>query len=368
MRPDVPKEVRAGVSLSLSGALELQGEQALNGLRLWVEYVRGEGGLPLGPAGSRLPLRLLALDDRSQAKLAKENVLRLLTHDHVDLLIGPYSSGLTLAVALLAAAHGKILWNHGGASDAIFRQGWRHLVSVPSPASDYFRALPLWVKQQDPEASRISILYAKTGSFAEQVAHGVAEGARAASFDLIRLTSFDSPIRSVRAVFSEALEPEPDLVVGLGSFQDDIAIVRQRKLFAGVRSLAVVAAGLAAFHMELGDLADGVIGPSQWEPGVCEEPRSGPDSAWFYSAFQRTFHRVPDYPAAQAFALGVVLTDCLRRAASLGDESLLRAAHALETTTLYGRFRLDPLTSRQIGHRVLLVQWRDGRKVVISGR
>jgi hypothetical protein len=87
-----------------------------------------------------------------------------------------------------------------------------------------------------------------------------------------------------------------------------------------------------------------------------------------YSAFQRTFHRVPDYPAAQAFAIGVVLTDCLRRAASLGDESLLRAAHALKTTTLYGRFRLDPLTSRQIGHRVLLVQWRDGRKVVISGR
>lgn len=77
MRPDVPNEVRAGVSLSLSGAFRLQGEQALNGLRLWVEYVRGEGGLPLGPAGSRLPLRLLALDDRSQAKLAKENVLRL---------------------------------------------------------------------------------------------------------------------------------------------------------------------------------------------------------------------------------------------------------------------------------------------------
>lgn len=42
MRPDVPKEVRAGVSLSLSGAFGLQGEQALNGLRLWVEYVRGE--------------------------------------------------------------------------------------------------------------------------------------------------------------------------------------------------------------------------------------------------------------------------------------------------------------------------------------
>jgi hypothetical protein len=50
----------------------------------------------------------------------------------------------------------------------------------------------------------------------------------------------------------------------------------------------------------------------------------------------------------------------------LADEPLLRVAHALETTTLYGGFRLDRLTARQIGHRVLLVQWRGGRKVVIS--
>jgi branched-chain amino acid transport system substrate-binding protein len=105
----------------------------------------------------------------------------------VDLLIGPYSSGLTLAVAPLAEAHGKILWNHGGASDAIFQGGWRHLVSVPSPASDYLKALPLLVRTQDPSVARISVVYAKTGSFALHVARGVADGAKAAGFDVIGL-------------------------------------------------------------------------------------------------------------------------------------------------------------------------------------
>jgi len=143
-------EILAGVSLSFSGPFRLQGEQALNGLQLWADYVTEAGGLPLGLAGSRRPLRLLILDDRSRTSLAKENVLRFLTQDHVDLLIGPYSSGLTLAVAPLAEAHGKILWNHGGASDAIFQGSWRHLVSVPSPASDYLKALPLLVRSQDP--------------------------------------------------------------------------------------------------------------------------------------------------------------------------------------------------------------------------
>ena len=46
--------------------------------------------------------------------------------------------------------------------------------------------------------------------------------------------------------------------------------------------------------------------------------------------------------------------------------ALLSAARGLDTTTLYGRFLLEPVTSRQIGHRVLLVQWGNGRKVVMS--
>ena len=109
-----------------------------------------------------------------------------------------------------------------------------------------------------------------------------------------------------------------------------------------------------------------MIGPSQWEPDVHHAPLAGPDEKWFCSEFERAFHQRPDYPAAQAFVVGIVVIECLRRARTLEDESLLRAAHSLDTTTLYGRFRLDPATSRQIGHRALLVQWRSGRKVVIE--
>ena len=40
--------------------------------------------------------------------------------------------------------------------------GGRHLVSVPSPASDYLKALPFRVRRQDPPVARISVVYAKT--------------------------------------------------------------------------------------------------------------------------------------------------------------------------------------------------------------
>ena len=83
-----------GASLSLSGPFQRQGERARDGLRLWVDHARDARD---GPP------RLIVLDDRSRATLAQAHVRRLLAEERVDVLVGPYSSGLVLAVAPIAA-------------------------------------------------------------------------------------------------------------------------------------------------------------------------------------------------------------------------------------------------------------------------
>ncbi len=347
-----------GASLSLSGRFQRQGEQARDGLRLWADYARDtrDGPRP----------RLIVLDDRSRASLAQEHARRLLGEERVDILVGPYSSGLVLAVAPIAAAAGAALWNHGGTSDVIFQQGWRHVVSVASPASDYLRGLPGWIRRRAPRASRVRILHAGSGTFAGQLARGAAEGARAAGFAEILVMAFESPLRDAGAVVRAAVELEPDLLVSVGAFQDDVAIARERAALPAKTVLALVGAGLAAFGDEVGGLAEGIVGPSQWEPADDEAPQSGPTAGWFVDAFERAVHRMPEYPAAQAFAVGLILGECHRRAGSLASAALVDAARALETTTFFGGFRLDPSTGRQVGHRVRLVQWRGGRKRVID--
>ena len=72
------------------------------------------------------------------------------------------------------------------------------------------------------------------------------------------------------------------------------------------------------------------------------------------------FQRDPGYVAAQAYTLGIIIGECIRRADRLEDRELLAAARGLDTTSLYGRFRLDPSSMRQVGHEILLVEWRDG--------
>jgi ABC-type branched-subunit amino acid transport system substrate-binding protein len=127
-----------------------------------------------------------------------------------------------------------------------------------------------------------------------------------------------------------------------------------------------VAAGVRAFQEELGDAAEGIIGPSQWEPGIDLADLVGPDSPWFVASFRSRFGYVPDYIAAGSFATGIVLAECIQHAGSLDDDALHGAASQLDIATLYGRFRMDPASGRQVGHRMLLVEWRGGRKVQIA--
>ncbi len=73
--------------------------------------------------GEKRSVRLVWYDDRSQISFARKNVLRLLQEDQIDILLGPYSSSLTMAVVEVAEEHKKVLWNYGGSSDEIFSHG-----------------------------------------------------------------------------------------------------------------------------------------------------------------------------------------------------------------------------------------------------
>ena len=75
----------------------------------------------------------------------------------------------------------------------------------------------------------------------------------------------------------------------------------------------------------------------------------------------------PPYPAAQAFAAGLLCARCLRDSgqSAVDDSALLAAAHQLACTTLYGAFRLDPQSGLQAGHQMVVVQWQQGIRRVV---
>ena len=149
-----------------------------------------------------------------------------------------------------------------------------------------------------------------------------------------------------------------------GGFADEVAAAR-RLLPGRWRAAGFVGAGVEEVLADLGARREGLLGPAQWLASAAPRADEGCSAAEFVAAYRARTGVDPPYPAAQAFAAGVVAHRCLRDAGTAGDASLLAAARALDCTTLFARFRLDPATNRQVGHRVLTVQWQDGIRRVV---
>jgi len=346
-----------GIPVSLSGQFQTQGRQALAGLQAWARGTNAE---------SPDSFTIVHYDDASNRSTVKEVTRRLIVDDQVDILIGPYSSVLTSAAAEVAEEHGKLLWNQGGASDDVYRQGYHWTVGVLTPASRYLAGLLPMVREADPTASTVALLRASTGEFPQAVCSGVADAADSQGFRIVSTGEFPASATDFTPVIDELKAAKPDIVVAVGRVRNDLRLARQL-VESGVNAgtVVAVAAGIQEFQEDLGGLANGFSGPSQWEPKAHFEPDFGPSTDQVLTSLRQDGHQHIDYPMAQAYAAGLVVQKCLAEAGSVDSLALREAAACLKFSTFYGNFEIDGETGRQIGRETLLVQWQRDRKVIV---
>ena len=316
--------MRAALVTPLSGPLAMFGRAGADGLHLWAQSVQAE--LTVHDAGPGVAGALrAALDERP------------------DLLFGPYGTG---PAAALARATDRLIWNHGGAGDRMASH--RHVVNVLSPCSTYFEGA---IEVLGPEVSAVTVLHAET-AFGRDVASG-AERLAIRRGLAVRKAGFErgAAVAAVRAA------PPGDAVLLAAGFEDERAAV-PLLLEGPWRARVLVGAGEADV---LPGPREGLIGPAQWLADNPWEPDEGPDARWFVARYAELTGTPPPYPAAQAFAAGVIASRCVRDAGGYADADLRAAADALSCVTLFGRFALDG-SGVQAGHRMLTVQWQDGRR------
>jgi hypothetical protein len=325
--------LRLGACLSLTGRFGRFGRQAAQGLGVWRELQSADVKLEMEDDASdpgRLADALACVADRS------------------DLLLGPYSTQLMREAGRLMAGIDGVLWNHGGAGDDVQESCPGRIVSVLAPTSRYARSFvrtraaeegtaPLWVMRG-------------RGRFGRQVAAGAVAEAESVGVEVVE--------RKVDASHAfDHLPPEWDLL-SVGTFEDDVAIVNAARLAPRPpRDICSIAAGVSDFASVVKQ-PDGIYGIAQWFDGCGQEPALGPRASDFVAAFSSSTGARPDYPAMQAVAGALIATHCAELAGSLQRDALWEAAVALETSTLLGRFAIDPHTGAQTAHTPVLVRWR----------
>ncbi|MGH7964463.1 MAG: amino acid ABC transporter substrate-binding protein [Candidatus Binatia bacterium] len=357
--------ITLGIAISLSGRYALLGRQVLEGLECYVRDVNTAGGILLKSAGKKLPVSLVVEDDESDEGRVRSLVEKLIRQNQIDLLIGPYGSGLTLAAAEMADAFQYVLWNHSGSSDEIFECNLSSVVGILTPASLYLCALLDMIRALDPTVRKVALFSAKTG-FATDMATGALNWIRRNGFTLTTHQSYRSGIEDFRPLLGPIKDDPPDLFLSVGRVEDDILLGRQLcELKPRLKAAGLVVAAISRFKAALREQADGFFAPSQWEPQVRYAVDYGPPEREFVSHYLKSATVPIDYPAAQGYVAGLTAQRCVEEVGALDQRALREAANRLRFTTFYGPYAIEPQTGRQTAHPLLVTQWQKGRKEIV---
>jgi branched-chain amino acid transport system substrate-binding protein len=170
--------------------------------------------------------------------------------------------------------------------------------------------------------------------------------------------------RPGRAAAAARRVPPGDVLIVDADPEDEVAAA-EVLLDRPWRAVAFSSAGDAMSFAALGGRRDGLLAPRSWVPEANGEVTDGPTAEEFTAAYRQLHGSEPTPTAARAYAAGVVIARCVRASAGSDDVALAAAARGLDTTTLFGRFQLDPTTGLQVGHRVRIVQWQDSARVLV---
>ena len=329
------------------------GRQAELAIRLFVADANASSALRVG--GERCEFALECHDDASDPVRCAEIYRSLCTDRRADVIFGPYSNRLARVAAPIAEQSGRLFVNHGGAGDELYERGYKLIVGVLSPASDYLIGFVRLLTQLKLWRKRVAIVASKS-AFARAVASGFERAAdeRSARRRGVRIRvkwngEFDP--NSTPARLFPALRPQPRQRTRqrrqLRSRRRRDARGRRTPVSTSRCSDASPPASLAsrptwASCPKASSARRNGRTPSSSSPRSARRP---PSSARRMRAAGAADS--PDYPAAQIYAAGL-LTAAALAIAGRCDDAMLRAAFSdLRTTTMFGDFSIDRVTGRQ---------------------
>ena len=369
--------IKIGMSISLTGKFATEGKQALCGVKAAIDYFNDNGGVQVN--GKTYKLQLYYYDDQSNKNQVTSLYSKLITSDKVDFLLAPYSSGLTAAAAPLAEQYKKVMLSHGGASNSIFQQGYKYVAQVLAPASKYFASTLEMLKEYQDKVGDVKIAFIyEDNAFANAVMNGAKQEAQKLGLDVVYINKYQKGTTDFSSFISAAKAKGANVLIGGGHFEDGKALVSQAHnlgwhlKFIGI----LVAPAQPQFYEELKDVANGVAYPAQWDVSLNFSPETakklgltwfGPTKDQWLKYFKQECPDIekPAYQAAEAGAAIVFLVKAIETANSLDSTAVRQAMNNLDLMTFFGRLKIDPQTGLQIGHKMVVVQWQNGKQVVI---
>jgi len=355
--------IRLGAAVSETGKYAREGEDVRQGYNTWLDWVNNEyGGININ--GDRYAVELVMYDDESNPDTAANLIDKLINEDGVDFLLGPYSSGLTKATSAIAEQYGLIMVEANGASESVFARGFQNLFGVLTPASYYTQS---GIKALADAGAKTMVVAYEDTAFPTSVLEGALHWAEVYDLEVLGVETYPKDVADVSGIMTKFRDLDPDIFVGGGHFNDALLFVNAAEElgFAPDGMIITVGPSNPDFYNEIGDRANTIIGPTQWEASMAwEDPYFG-TAGEFTARYEAMWGESPTYQAAESAAAPLVLMMAIEAAASTDTDAVRDALRNMDAMTFYGPIKFDE-TGKNIAKPMGAIQVQGGEILVIA--
>jgi len=358
--------IRIGASLALTGSYVVFGQNQHRGYKLCEKHVNEKGGV-LGRK-----IEFVLYDDQSEPTTGVRFYERLITQDKVDVVIGPYSSPITEAVADVNEKFKMPMVAPGAAATSIFKRGRKFVFMVLPPAEVDLEGLIDIAARKGLKT--VAVIHQDV-IVARATAQGAIELGKKKGLEVVLVEAYPQGTSDFSALLAKVRAANPDVLAAVTYFEDTVAITRQMKDLSVNPKMYGLTTGVDSlrFYELLGRTAEFVYGVTPWVPELVELRAGGlipiarqyPGAREFVESYKREFPGADfSYHSAAGYGGCQILVEAIRRAGSLDSRKLREAILKIDRNTVFGGFRVDR-DGLQIAHKMLMFQWQDGKKVIV---
>ena len=337
----VGDKIVLGAAVSLTGKYSSNGVHTQNGYNMAVDRINSMGGIKVG--GKTYKFEIIYYDDESNPKRAAQLAERLISQDGVEFMLGPYSSGLTKAMAPVTEKYGVPMVEANGASRSLFTKGYKYLFAVLAPANLYLDvAIRTAVELNGGKGVNIAMAF-EQDAFSQDVRLGIVDAAEDTGSKIVIDDKLPKELNDMAATLAKVKAVKPDVLVVSGHTKGALTAIRQiAEMKVDVPMLAMTHCDAAKLSKQHGKNAQYALCASQWHKTLTYKDDFFTDGMTYDAEYTKMFDYAPPYQAAESSAALLVFKDAFERANSFDQKKVRDALAATDMQTFYGNIKFAP--------------------------
>jgi len=256
--PSLAADIRIGAVFPLASNAGNLAKEELAGVQAAADFVNADGGID----GRRIVLDVRDLEPGADAR----GVMATLKADGAAVVVGAYSSDLSIAASQAASDAGLVYWEAGAVADRLTGRGLPLVFRVGASGTNLgsnsaaFAATELAPRlEKTPAQLRIAIVSAND-DYATSVADAAASTAQRSGAPVVARATYDLTVPDWPGVMAQLKTARPDVVILASHIPDGVAF-RRAMLAADLHVGALIGSTMAECDPDFaGDLGPDAIG------------------------------------------------------------------------------------------------------------